>query len=139
MILDEVLAWLAEISQLAEQLLESGYGALSYEYIRELQSIYRIAHENMPELSKDLAVLLINRTPHEAVRMMSTEWRCPLICIIGYSRFMEQGLDGTLTPEQLISVQKIRALGEKIQNWNRIGFSEDLAFTDDSPDDENLP
>lgn len=123
--MDEVLEWLAEISQLAEQLLEGQYGALSYEHGDFLQKIHRVSHERLPELSKELAVLLVNRTPHEAVSMMSTEWRTPLSCIIiGYPRVMEQGLGGMLTPEQLTSVQKIRALGEKIQDWNRIGFLE---------------
>lgn len=137
--MDEVLAWLTEISQLTDQLLDGQYGTLSDEHIRFLQKVRTLAHERLPELSKDLAPLLIDRTPHEAISQMSTEWRSPLVSIMGFPQLMEQGVGGILNPEQQSIVQKIRTLGEKILNWNRIGYSEYLAFMDDSPADENLP
>jgi len=113
--LDEVLAWLAEISQLAEQLLDGQYGTLSTQQVRFLQNIHRLAHEDLPNSSKELIPLLIDYTPYEAITQIAIDWRSPLSVIASSCELMEMGRVGNLMAEQLLAVQKIRALTEKMR------------------------
>ena len=76
--------------------------------IKEMETQTEILHQTNQQL------MHANKIKDHFVATMSHELRTPLNSIIGYSYILQEEMDGSLTPKQLESVEKIKESGESL-------------------------
>lgn len=107
---------LDEIATRAEQLLAMSLRG----YKANLVNRILLSAKRLEELYPDLVEMMISRSRYQAVLQMSHEWRTPITALRGCVRVLPL-IDGPITEEQKIILDRIEDLALQLWDWSHEG------------------